>query len=1242
MAGSIDKQIENMSLSLIGARKGETIKGYRSNNRDVLLRVTTDIAPSRKFLCELRRTSKFDVFLSKLVVIPFYRNMTKDERALHLASAQNNDTYILGHSLEILSVGKECSQIATLSDDRWEILTNMMENDPIMSMETLKELFFEQHAEETPEKAYRDIFFELTAWTVDTSYTLNSIYEGLIVDIDNCCTVHAHFDITPKASGPPMDRNLAGAYTFQLGANAETIAFIADEDPNKITKWSLLQLPDLLEELGLVVDEDDAGLIFASLDVYGVSGLKSLLQKCVRYGASRVSISFDPRTMEVCDRNIDMNVLATIAWYMMFICEGSFNPNIQRFVRGRESAFKRLAVSIVEDSYITDVNNIARFVSYAWLMQKVPDYKIPKLGLLTAMRAVIEACETPYKLSVEDFRRFEEYQIPDFDEEMPATAIAAKVISICGSYGTDVQLFQSMYESDSAMYKSRNTRPAYMELEHSVDHNCFPDLVYFTDIEWFREKRTTSSRIAENIFDILWRKLSCINYRIGKHIDWNDSDVIALRTARARLVRAKHILNDKGRKQSRTGHTDKSSIPSTNKVILKTTLSESWMAGMVGSLTGSANLKWIATLRPDDSDSFIFVRKIARNDRNPSPTLESAELEVANMELGEKFAKGVRASSVPVAWMNKATIHRTKDDWIISASRQNAFWSAAKHITLKYPRIDIVTPVRNQYSFSFIGKEGFADLPDAMPTLSALYDIKEFARASALIFSDFTEIKLPTLSSDGGGTKLKVTAYDVGAYQIIHQLVRMYPSVLSVKDKLTFDVVDPVGLTFLRKYMGDELNRLRLATAGTCTDDVEDIGWGTIEDKQQRTLYKYQSKAVDALADNYNQGKKGSFIWLTVGSGKSLIVLSFLKQLIEEGRMPKYVLYTLPPGALHSLCMEIDALGFEVILLSPVQRKANKIEVNKRIIKDIRSVEQIRPYTVTIVTHDHLRMVDDQIMPIMPETYFIVDEVHKAVSDTLRTSTMLNCALLSQSFCAMTGTPTLDGKTTSLIPWLRMISDSPITPRNHLAAINSMISDCINVGVNIEESIETVTMPKDMIPHYQKHLPRKLGGSNDAFGKGDLVAALDYCYMACDVMIIDDAIKNRDRGIFIVARDASHQARLHSALIARGEEAFLITGKTSINHTCRTVEEGAKDWRFVITTKQYSEGYTLTRLSMMLWSPYFSNQASRTQMLGRICRVGQKSASVKYVTYVCELLERFREKYQHAKNIESMLSSLVD
>jgi superfamily II DNA or RNA helicase len=1233
MASTIDKQVENMSVSLIGARKGETIKGYRSNNRDVLLRVTTDIAPSRKFLTELRKTSKYDSFLSKLAVIPFYRNMTKEERSIYLSSTQNSETYILGHNLEILGCGKDISQISTLSDDRWSALTNMMENDPVVPMESLKALFIEQHNEESMDKAYRDIFFELTAWTVDTSYTLNSIYEGLIMDIDNCNTIHAQFDISTK----PTDRNLAGAYTFQLG-DAEPIAFIADEDCNKITKWSLQQLPDLLDELEIVFTEEEIELIFESLSIYGASGLKSVLQKCIRYGASRVSISFDPRTMKVCDRLIDMSLFSTVAWYMLFVCEGSFNPNIQRFVRGRESAFKRLAVSIAEDSHLANIKDITRFVSYAWLMQKVPDYKIPKHGVLTAMRAVVEACQTTYKFAVEDYREFEQHQIPDFDEGMTPTAIASKVISICGSFGSDIQLFQSMYESDGKAHVYRNTRPASMELEHAIDHHCFPELVYFTNIEWFTKHRSMTSRVAENIFDIMWKKLSCINYRINKFVDWEDEDVKALRTARARFVRARHILADKASQGMDSSNDESPSEEPQSEVILKTVLSESWMAGMVGSLTGSQHLKWVATLRPDDSDSFIFVRKVARNDRNPSPTLESAELEVANMELQEKFAKGVRASSVPIAWMKKATIHRTGDDWIISAARQNAFWSDAKHVTLKYPRISVVSPARNQYSFSYIGKKGFADQPDAMPALSSLYDIKEFARAAALIFSDFTEIKLPSISRDGGGTKLKVTAYDVGAYQIIHQLVRMYPSVLKVKDKLTFDVIDPVGLTFLRKFMGDELNRLRHASTG----DEEEGAWGPIKDKQNRTLYKYQTKAVNALSDNYNQGKKGSFIWLTVGSGKSLIVLSFLKQLIEEDRMPKYVLYTLPAGALQSLCDEIDALGFEVILLSPVIRPPNKIIVKGVEIKCIRDVKHIKPYTVTIVIHDHLRIVDDLIMPIMPETYFIVDEVHKAVSDTLRTSTMLNCALLSQSFCAMTGTPTLDGKTTSLIPWLRMISDSPITSRNHLAAINSMISDCINVGVNVEEFVEEVEMIAEMVPKYQKHLPRKLGGSNDAFGKGDLVASLDYCYASCDEHIIKCAIENRARGVFIVARDAAHQARLNSAMIAEGEEAFLITGKTSINHTDRSVEEGAKDWRFVITTKQYSEGYTLTRLSMMLWSPYFSNQASRTQMLGRICRVGQKSASVKYVTYVCGLLERFREKYQHAKNIESMLSSLVD
>jgi len=55
------------------------------------------------------------------------------------------------------------------------------------------------------------------------------------------------------------------------------------------------------------------------------------------------------------------------------------------------------------------------------------------------------------------------------------------------------------------------------------------------------------------------------------------------------------------------------------------------------------------------------------------------------------------------------------------------------------------------------------------------------------------------------------------------------------------------------------------------------------------------------------------------------------------------------------------------------------------------------------------------------------------------------------------------------------------------------------------------------------------------------------------------------------------------------------------------------DYKVVIVTKRKAQGYTLTRLSVMLTSVYPSNNATREQLAGRINRLGQKDRAYWYI-----------------------------
>lgn len=60
-----------------------------------------------------------------------------------------------------------------------------------------------------------------------------------------------------------------------------------------------------------------------------------------------------------------------------------------------------------------------------------------------------------------------------------------------------------------------------------------------------------------------------------------------------------------------------------------------------------------------------------------------------------------------------------------------------------------------------------------------------------------------------------------------------------------------------------------------------------------------------------------------------------------------------------------------------------------------------------------------------------------------------------------------------------------------------------------------------------------------------------------------------------------------------------------------------------------AEGYTLTRLSAMVTSVYPSNQATRTQIAGRINRLSQRSKEILYRTIHVGVLTAILENHNN-------------
>ena len=125
--------------------------------------------------------------------------------------------------------------------------------------------------------------------------------------------------------------------------------------------------------------------------------------------------------------------------------------------------------------------------------------------------------------------------------------------------------------------------------------------------------------------------------------------------------------------------------------------------------------------------------------------------------------------------------------------------------------------------------------------------------------------------------------------------------------------------------------------------------------------------------------------------------------------------------------------------------------------------------------------------------------------------------------------------------------------------------------------------------------------------------------------------------VLVVADDAAHATKLHADLQAAGlpaSEVFLIGGKDS--DKAARFKEGEcthPSVRVAVVPKTLCEGWDGTHFTVLLRGVYFGNQASRSQMEGRIDRLSSVR-KVRYVrTYAAGVQERFLVYQQKASSL---------
>jgi len=322
--------------------------------------------------------------------------------------------------------------------------------------------------------------------------------------------------------------------------------------------------------------------------------------------------------------------------------------------------------------------------------------------------------------------------------------------------------------------------------------------------------------------------------------------------------------------------------------------------------------------------------------------------------------------------------------------------------------------------------------------------------------------------------------------------------------------------------------------------------------------------------------------------------------------------------------------------------------------KDMRKYANLscdmKPYTINMIEHDHLRECGDTLAIKMSQSVFIFDEAHKALNDSIRTSVALNLSSLAQDTIALTGTPIIDTKTYKLIRWLERIVDFEVNEKNYWVATGAMIKYIVNTNIPVIEDNVLATFTPNEEEIYQNLVPPNLGGKNTNHKQEDIRKATEICYSVCTREMVHRTkmYLSQGKGVFVVARTADHQRELRKKILNQVDDLeekdiFLIGKGKSLLLTREAVDKDkVPDYRVVITTIRQSEGYTLTTLSAMVTSVYPSNNATREQIAGRINRPGQYAEDLIYTTVHAGILTYILEYHNDARNLSSVLKTISE
>jgi superfamily II DNA or RNA helicase len=1213
--------LSDFPVSISGAWPGDILTGTYAGNKDMVIKIhgTATVYPSKYALDILRAfPTLWDIYLRKLDAISHFKSMSKEAKELWLNLNQDPDR----HS----AIGETCQRIEFLQPGTGVILKKIPDDiieqlftENIDSSDTYYDAYdvYRLVPNNPGSKAERStlILFKMM-WTVTSVYQIATETNNLTIDL-----VKGTLSQGSKATNNEelimvdgIRKNLRQGpkgWTQPAGTKfQQSVGFLAPKGQT-LTREDYYQLCcDYV-----AINKNTFDVLYTFLKTWPLSGLKSLLQKIIRFRADQVSFS-DGET-------VPTPVMLMVTCSVMIGHAGSFVPDIQRYVTGLESFTKRLVVSTLEDSSSCDPQTMVSILAGSLLAQRVKMWKPCKPLVSQWFKFALEALASQeifaYKLNSYKLLKLRPYILTT---ENNAWQTISALLDNLKSFETDLLMTRWIATNPDEPKLKGDTFVTTMPIWHCVDHHWAPSVAYFYESTSYivAQQRPKDIEPYAGLFRNIFTFVTGVNFRRQDRVDDFIKNTFYHQTNKAQKMWY----------MARFGQpTERSKLKSTYQGTY--VLDDSWVAGLIGSIDISGFPNKIATLRSGDIDRIAVIKKPSREMKDSLLTQE--QIEQGQIKTIALLKKGIHLNkaTLPSSSFEGSMVKLHNNKYYIQKGLTIVEWSQAKTISFNLPE----HPSENNKSISDkllsrgqgVTKQGIDKVKKLVESLPPL----TLSRLIGYISTFQRKIELTRISRDGGGTKLAANTLDVDVFHILTEISFLLPGAIEYVHHLPclFRITNAPLWWHVRDILRDTLYPLQ-------NFNMTEWSVTTLYDHGQRTLWRHQVETIkDIVHEHKFLRRRGHFLWLKPGSGKTLIVLSYLTYLAQEGLLPPYIIYALPSTAISTIASEAYQFRYPVDLLFPLASTKSKLDLTHVYTNYSHTP---RRYRLTLVDHDHLRLCINQLLEIAPQSIFVVDEVHKALNETKRTSSALELAHNSYKFVAMTGTPVIDNKIYKLIGWFDQIVDFEVNERNFWVAANSMLAKNMETGIKAIDHSVTVLMLNEEEKEYQSYVSPTLGGKNSNPSPKDHEMACQISLQACHREMIAQTLKlvQEGRGVMLVAKDAKDVDVLYALITEDLEESkvFRMVGKISIHLTTKAVKaKQVPDYRVVIVPIKKAEGYTLTHLNAMVTSVYPSNNATREQIRGRIDRLDQERAEIDIYTYHSGVLTYILHHHEEARRL---------